>query len=303
MRFLSMGAVLFWASFFCASGVLAAEEMRTWTSGKFKVEARFVKFADGKVELDTGSKTVQIVESKLSAADREYLAGLRRRQEEEARSLAEVDGDVQSKKAIAALRKYRAFTKKIAEARNKNLKRLARTYQQDQENLVAEYDQKRSRYCRDALIALEAAMKAETKSGNREEVIRIKKEIASLKQRATQSSASPSAGSSSQTPAQPTTAQLDWSAEREKLLGSWKWGARGMKDTAEFFEDGTATASWGGEGTWERQQQRILIKWLNNKTTFGSPKWDTMNMPIDVRTPGGDSWVGPGMLRAEKIGD
>ncbi|MFL5328286.1 MAG: SHD1 domain-containing protein [Gemmataceae bacterium] len=53
----------------------SAAEMRTWTSGKFKIEGKFVAVKDGKVTLEKadGSK-VEVDLKKLSAADQKYVA-------------------------------------------------------------------------------------------------------------------------------------------------------------------------------------------------------------------------------------
>src|SRR5689334_4243448 len=60
-----------------AVSLFAAEELRTWkdTTGKFSIEARFVKLADETVHLETAAgKAMKIPLDKLSAADRKFLA-------------------------------------------------------------------------------------------------------------------------------------------------------------------------------------------------------------------------------------
>ena len=50
-------------------------ELRTWTSGDFKVKAKFVSLADGKVTLEQADgEIVEIELQQLSAADRKYAA-------------------------------------------------------------------------------------------------------------------------------------------------------------------------------------------------------------------------------------
>jgi hypothetical protein len=52
-----------------------APEVRTWTSGGFKVQAKFVSVADGKVALEQpDGETLEIELTKLSAADQSYVA-------------------------------------------------------------------------------------------------------------------------------------------------------------------------------------------------------------------------------------
>ena len=61
------------------SSATAADEVRTWSdaTGRFKIEAKFVSQADGKVKLEqTNGKTVEIGVKQLSEADQKFLKEL-----------------------------------------------------------------------------------------------------------------------------------------------------------------------------------------------------------------------------------
>ena len=278
-----------------ASTAGAEEPTRTWTSGGFSVEATFVKFEDGKVELDTGSKIVSILEAKLGKADQDYLADLRDRRLRDQQTAQEslptdFDWNFSSTDALAALKTYGAVTKELDESHTQDLKRFTKQQERERNSLDAKHEQQRRRNLRDAVVALEKSAAKERKESNNAEATRIQKGIAKLKQEFSKPATTHG-----------SNADPDWPTQLGDLTGTWKWGARGMKDRVTFFEDGTATATWGGEGTWEKMEHRIVVLWLNNKTGFGSPKWDTINLPLDLQNVTGDSWVGPNMLRAEKI--
>ena len=52
-----------------------SSELRTWTSGQYKVQAKFVSVANGTVTLQQSDGEVLEIElDKLSAADRKYVA-------------------------------------------------------------------------------------------------------------------------------------------------------------------------------------------------------------------------------------
>lgn len=274
-----------------ASTGLAAPQARTWTSGKFTIEATFVGFQDGKVRLDTGSKIVEIRESKLSAADQEYLSELRKQQQQAAARTGEVDAEIQSADALAAIKKYLAAAGELDDTHQQQRHRLEKKQQREQAELDAKQETERKRNRRTAILALQKSVDKAKQEGDLDDAVRIRDQIAQLKEGFSQAETGSTA----------TNNDRRWPAQLQDLLGSWKWGARGMRDRVTFFEDGTATASWGGEGTWEKTPDRIVVKWHNNKTTYGSPKWDTINLPLDLDNVTGDSWIGPEMLRAEKI--
>ncbi len=269
--------------FICAftSSGQAAEEARTWTSGKFTIEATFVRFVeeDGteKVELDTGKKLVSILISKLSDTDQTYLESLRMQAAED----DVTDWEFDSARAQRAIDKFKAATAELEKKYRKESATLNQKRARDQKRLV-----------RIATVALEKAADDEAKKSNAADAVRIRKAAALLNDKPLDSYAGRKENGE---------VNSDWNKQLEDLLGDWKWGARGMKDKVTIFRDGTATGSWGGKGIWEKKDSRVLILWTNNKTGYGSPKWDTINLPLDLENVTGDSWVGPNMLRAEKI--
>ena len=201
------------------------------------------------------------------------------------------DWNFSSTAALAAMKTYRAVAKELDESHAQDVKRFAKQQKRERKSLDAKHEQQRRRNLRDAVVALEKSAAKESKESNNAEAVRIQKGIAKLKLEFSKPAAATHG----------PNANADWTSQLGDLLGTWKWGARGMKDQVTFFENGTATATWGGEGTWKKTEHRIVVLWENNKTGFGSPKWDTINLPLDLQNVTGDSWVGPNMLRAEKI--
>lgn len=302
MRYWLFGVILLCL----VSSATAVEPRRMWTSGKFTVEATFVGFNEGKVDLDTGAKIVSIPETKLSEADQAYLRELRKRWITVNVLPTGFDWEFDSDTANSAIRKYEAAARELHESYEQSIKKLDKKQERERTGLSTKQGQQRKRVLREAVVTLEKAVAAERKAGNLDEAVRIRKAVAKLKKGFSQPPPAPERPKQT-LPKQTipstteTTSGRSWEAQLNDFLGEWKWGARGMKDRVTFNADGTATATWGGEGTWEKTKQRIVIKWHNNKTTYGSPKWDTINLPLDLDNVTGDSWVGPDMLRAEKI--
>jgi hypothetical protein len=81
----------------------AKHPVRTWTSkdGKHKIEARFLKFAGGKVHLaNAAGKSITISPNALSTADRAYYRDLIKKARDEARRKTEPDEDAEDQAPI-----------------------------------------------------------------------------------------------------------------------------------------------------------------------------------------------------------
>ena len=163
----------------------AEEEMRTWTSGTFTVEAKFVKFEDGNVVLDTGSKTIRIPEDKLSEADQEYLAEIRKQ------LAAELNWDFESKRALGAVEKFHTA----------------------EENAATAHDKESKKNRLDLIRALKKELKAETKAGNLEEATNIKDAIAALKK-----GGKPSGGASEKKTVKIPRDAVEWKGHHYKVI-------------------------------------------------------------------------------------